>query len=80
MQYDGVKDYGAEHIKWILSQPRQKQEREYAYHLKLARGYRYQAESLFVQARMNDDPKLLQCAHLAVGFAKSEIEYAKKFR
>jgi hypothetical protein len=78
------KDLGPEHIKYLLLQPRQKLERDYHDHMRRARVYRWQAESLFVQARNwhegAEQKGLFQSAHLALGFAKDEINQAKALR
>lgn len=86
LTYPGRPILDADHIKWLLSSGHQKREAEYAYHMRAARVYRNQAESLFAQARRptmfrTPDPgALLQSAYLAMGFAKSEIEQAKAIR
>lgn len=86
LTYHGRPILDADHIKWLLTGRRQKQEAEYAYHMRAARVYRNQAESLFAQARRptvfrTPDPKpLLQSAYLALEFAKGEIEQARAIR
>lgn len=86
LTYHGRPILDAPHIKWLLSSGRQKREAEYAHHMRAARVYRNQAESLFAQARRptlfrTPDPKpLLQSAYLALEFAKSEIQQAKAIR